>query len=279
MSSKDIYGLDDYLSIHLSKRCNLRCPHCYQKTYDSQVVKMEDVRKAISIFQPKWVVLYGGEPMVEQDTIRQILQEFPDKKYLMYTNGTIWNEELFNRIDKIVVTVESFIYEEAKKYRPTMSESQHRKSIELVRKYKGKTEILHNIYPTSHDKYFYRMARLLGVNVQSYPIVLNTEAFEFDPSVVEAPVFKQMMPNRRPKMRLLENGTLTRDMRGVYNLCHVDNWKEEYRDVLLPISNKCLKCKYYGFCPASSIFPHFTYDILKQKVHPHFCQLTEKVYG
>lgn len=278
MNKTNIYGLDDYLSIHLSKRCNLKCPHCYQTTYQSQVVSVDDVKKAVNIFSPKWLVLYGGEPMIEQKTIRQIIDTFPDKKYLIYTNGTIWNKDIFERMDKIVVTIESFIYEEAIKYRK-MSKEQHDKSIKLVRAYKNKCEILHNIYPTSHDKLFYCMARLLDVKVQSYPIILNSSEFKFNESVLESNIFHYMKPNRFPKMRLLEDGTLTRDMRGIYNLCHVNEWNNSYEDISLPISDKCLNCKYLNYCPASSIFPHFVYDILKVQENPHFCKMTEAVYG
>ena len=88
-----------------------------------------------------------------------------------------------------------------------------------------------------------------------------------------------MPPNRFPKMRLLENGILTRDMRGIYNLCHINDWKSSYKDIPLPISDKCKKCKYLNYCPASSIFPHFVYDILKTQQKPHFCRMTEIVYG
>lgn len=79
-------------------------------------------------------------------------------------------------------------------------------------------------------------------------------------------------------MRLLEDGTLTRDMRGIYNLCHIDDWKSSYKDKPLPISDRCLNCKYLNYCPASSIFPHFVYDVLKVQKNPHFCQMTEAAY-
>lgn len=274
---KSNYDLDDYLSIHLSKRCNLKCPHCYQKTYDSEIIDIENIKKAVAIFNPTWLVLYGGEPMIEQEIIKTIFKEFPDKKFLMYTNGTIWNEEIFERLDKIVVTIESFFYDEAIKYRP-LTKKQHAKSIELVRKYKSKTEILHNIYPTSHDKYFYRMAKLLDIPVQSYPIIRQTEKFKFDMSMLDAPFFfREMPPNTLPKMRLLENGILTRDMRGIHNICHVNDWKEEL-DKELPLSDKCKACKYLNFCPASSIFPHFVNDTLEKIEKPHFCKMTENVY-
>lgn len=276
--SNRIYELDDYLSIHLSKRCNLKCPHCYQTTYQSKTIDLNYVKKAVDIFSPKWLVLYGGEPMIEQDTIKKIISMFPNKKYLIYTNGTIWNKKIFDRMDKIVVTIESFFYEDAIKYR-NLSQEQHKKTIDLIMMYKNKTEILHNIYPTSHDKNFYRMANLLGVNVQSYPIILNSSVFKFNKSILESNLFHYMQPNRFPKIRLLEDGTVTRDMRGIYNYCHIDNWKDEYKDKPLPIHNKCLKCKYLNYCPASSIFPHFVYDILNKQDKPHFCKMTEAVYG
>lgn len=275
--NNDKLNLSDYLSIHLSKRCNLKCPHCYQTTYSSERVDLEDVKKAVNIFAPKWIIFYGGEPMVEQDLILNIMDICPDKYFLIYTNGTIWNKEIFDRLDKIVVTIESFFYEEAKKYRP-MTPEQHRKSIELIRHYKDKTEILHNIYPTSHDKYFYRMARLLGIKVQSYPIIMNISDYLYNDSIKDSNIFHYMKPNVFPKMRLLENGTLTRDMRGIHNLCHINKWKDDYIHIPLPISDACRCCEYINKCPASSIFPHFAYDILKINKEPHFCKMTKDYY-
>lgn len=272
------YGLNDFLSIHLSKRCNLKCGHCYQQTYESSIIRLDHIEKAVKTFQPKWIVLYGGEPMVETKTIQQILEKFPDKKYLIYTNGTIYNESILDRMDKIVVTIESFFYEEAIKYR-NMTKKQHELSIEIVRKYIAKTEILHNIYPTSHDKYFYRMAKFLGIKVQSYPIILNSSDFYFDKSMLESGLFREMKPNQFPKIRLLEDGFVTRDMRGINILSHIDAWNASYNNIPLPISPKCKICKFFGRCPASSIFPHFVYDVLAENDNPHFCKLTEAAYG
>lgn len=270
-------NLGDYLSIHLSKRCNLKCQHCYQTTYFSQTVSLNDVEKAIAIFNPKWIVFYGGEPMVEQNMILKIINKYPKKNFLLYTNGTIWNKEIFNRLDKIVITIESFFYEEAIKYRP-LTKKQHQKAIDLALKYKNKVEILHNIYPMSHDKMFYRMAKLLNIKVQSYPIIMNTSLFRYMNSIEESNIFHEMSPNRFPKMRLLEDGTLTRDMRGIYNLCNINEWSEDYRTKPLPISEKCLSCDYLNMCPASSIFPHFVYDVIRVNKNPHFCKMTKEYY-
>lgn len=274
----DKYGLDSYLSIHLSKNCNLKCEHCYQDTYKSNIINIDDIQAADNIFHPEWFVLYGGEPMIEIKTIREIIKKFPDKKYLIYTNGTIYDKDIFDRMDKIVITIESFFYKEAVKYR-RMTPQQHARSIAVVRQYKEKAEILHNIYPTSHDKSFYRMARLIGIKVQSYPIIMDSEDFVMNDSIIESGIFHHMDPNCFPKMRLLEDGTLSRDMRGKHNLSHVREWKAEYLNKPLPVSPTCKNCSYYGRCPASSIFPHFVNDILSHNRKPHFCKMTEAVYG
>ena len=69
-------------------------------------------------------------------------------------------------------------------------------------------------------------------------------------------------PLVRPKRRVLEDGTATRDMRGIYN-----------GDNDLPVHDKCRTCGLLTACPFVSMFPHFCHDVIRDMrgVEPWFC--------
>ena len=269
----------DCLSIHVTDGCNLRCTHCYQENYEHNLIPLKFVEKAVNLFDPKMIVLYGGEPMVAATRIMEIMKLFPDKKYMIYTNGTIVNEVVFDALDKIVITMESFLYQEAVKYR-RLTRAQLDTNFYIIDKYKDKVELLHNIYPLFHDKYFYRMARTAGVNVQTYPLILNTSEMSVDVSKLDKGLFAEKVetPLVYPKLRLLVNGDITRDMRGKNIIGNIMDMNCPHVDSPLEVSDKCKACKYYLHCPACNIFPHFCKDILEVNENPHFCKFTEELW-
>lgn len=99
-----VFGFDPpgFMTISPAKRCNLKCKGCYansssekdQLPYDifSRVIKeMHDLWGA------RFVVISGGEPMLyrwNNKGIIDIFQENPDSLFLMYTNGSLINEEV-----------------------------------------------------------------------------------------------------------------------------------------------------------------------------------------
>ena len=221
---------DNTVAIHITKMCNLRCPYCYQKDYSnySQTINLKEAFKAIDVLGPKNIVLFGGEPVVQPKIVKAIINKYPDKGYILHTNGTIRNEEILDRVDAIYLTMEHFLKYKEAKYRP-MTGKQYESMIGILNDYKDKIIVIHNIYPDDYDHTFYRMARLYGIKVQSYPMVTDSEDMVF------ASETTQYLPANcghltKPKLRILEDGIITRDMRGIYNICKADDWKEEYRD-------------------------------------------------
>lgn len=270
------FNNEDTVALHVTKMCNLRCPCCYQKDYSdySQVINLAEAFKAIDVLRPENLVLFGGEPLVQPKIVKEIINRYPNKGYILHTNGTIRNEEILNRADVIYLTLEHFLKHEETKYRP-MTDKQYETMIGILHDYKEKIIIIHNIYPDDYDPTFYRLARLYGIKVQSYPIVTASEDMIF------AAETAQYLPAgcghlTKPKLRILEDGTITRDMRGIYNICKAEDWKEEYREQELPIHNKCHACQYFNTCPACEEFPHFCKDVLDKIDHPHFCKYTEE---
>ncbi|MCX7995729.1 MAG: radical SAM protein [candidate division WOR-3 bacterium] len=100
---REKFGFDPpgFMTISPAKKCNLRCKGCYansasekdQLPYDifSRVIK--EMRE---LWGARFVVISGGEPMMykwNNKTIVDIFKENPDSLFLMYTNGSLINEE------------------------------------------------------------------------------------------------------------------------------------------------------------------------------------------
>jgi MoaA/NifB/PqqE/SkfB family radical SAM enzyme len=276
------YSNDDTIALHITKMCNLRCSHCYQNDYAdySQTLNLEEAYKAIDILNPKNIVLYGGEPLIKPDIVKSIMNKYPNKGFLLHTNGIIINREILDSVDLILITLESFLKQRMPQYRQ-MTDSQYKNMIQTLNNYKNKLTIIHNIYPDGNDELFYKMSRLFGAPVSTYPIVMCTENMEFDESSVQyMPIYMRngIKVLTKPKLRVLEDGTITRDMRGIYNICKIEDWKEEYMNYELPVHDKCKNCNYFGRCPACNEFPHFCKDVLDKINNPHFCKYTKELH-
>lgn len=272
------FSNDDTLAIHITKACNLRCKSCYQQEYSSYTkdANIEYIHKAISKIKPKNIALYGGESLLKPNLCWEIINTHPNLGYILHTNGSIVSKKLLDRVDGIFFTLESFIYDKTPAYRRYTLE-QWEVLMSNLRRYKDKAKITHNIYPDSNDTMFYDMAKLFGIKYGTYQIILNSSYCEYNLKLAKyLPRSNTVLDN--PKLRLLENGMVTRDMRGVYNICHIDDWTDDKRSYRLPISNICKECKYFTKCPACNIFPHFCKDVLEKNNHPHFCKFTEALW-
>ena len=106
-----IKSIDEfYIQWHITDRCNLRCPHCYQEVYNSKSeLSLSDLRKIadqITNALKKWkkkgrIALTGGEPFLKSEI-------FPLMEYLeqdesvwrigVLTNGILINDDIVNRL-------------------------------------------------------------------------------------------------------------------------------------------------------------------------------------
>jgi uncharacterized protein len=114
-------------TIFITEKCNLRCKYCYEsgmersghmdinvanKTIDFILRKI----KSESLDRPLYVVLHGGEPLVNFEMVKYIHKKLSDKVkereiiYDMTTNGTVLDSEkidfICNNIDNISVSID-----------------------------------------------------------------------------------------------------------------------------------------------------------------------------
>lgn len=252
------------IGVHVTSACNRRCGHCYQRDYGREI-DLSAVARTLAGLDFADILVYGGEPLVRPGAVRALMDAYPGKGFFLATNGTLDRRDILDRADGILLTLESFFPERQPPCRAFGTEA-FRTILGVLDRYAEKTRILHNVYPEGNDPAFLRMARLRGLEVAVYPVVMPGTAWDVDQEAFRSlPVFAA--PLTRPKRRVLEDGTLTRDMRGVYN-----------GGGELPVSGKCLACDFIAACPFCSMFPHFCKDVIEamNPVEPWFCACTRR---
>lgn len=272
------FSNDTTVTLHVTRACNLQCPHCYQQGlggFDKTVIDLDKAHKALDLLKPKGLVFYGGEPLLHPEVIKEFVAQYPHCRTVVITNGTIWNPKIFDMVDVVSVSLGSFRYERAVLDRP-YSKSQFETVLRVLRAYREKLLISHDIYPTHHDDDFYRVAGLSDIPVDTYPVVTADRDFILHSAYVPHLVMRGE-PLVFPKLRVLESGVITRDMRGVYNLADADHWTEDMKDRPLPLHERCRACSNLKHCPACLMFPAFVHDYLKAEPDEphHFCKMAK----
>lgn len=94
------------LHLHLTNRCNLRCPHCYMKSgnFFEKELSFDEIKKLCTDFKSvggTHLSLTGGEPTVRND-FEDILVYACDigLKVSIFSNGCLWDNEKIKRINK-----------------------------------------------------------------------------------------------------------------------------------------------------------------------------------
>ncbi len=92
-----------------TKTCNLRCTGCYADSGPSSE-KLEwpiihrMVREARELWGLVFIVLSGGEPLAYRDegkTVLDLAEMNPDMFFMMYTNGTLIDDEVARRLGRL----------------------------------------------------------------------------------------------------------------------------------------------------------------------------------
>lgn len=93
------------LHLHLTNKCNMRCPHCYMKSGKAYGREMttDEVKSLLESFRKAGgtnVSLTGGEPTQREDffEICSFIQSLK-MKISIYTNGIFWNEERVSKLN------------------------------------------------------------------------------------------------------------------------------------------------------------------------------------
>ncbi len=106
--------------IEPTDRCNLNCPGCYAKsTRDGANISYEqlvDIVDQVIDMGVTLVTISGGEPFLrekEDHAITRLAERFPDRGFLVYTNGTLIDEETAARLGEVgnvfpAISVEGF---------------------------------------------------------------------------------------------------------------------------------------------------------------------------
>lgn len=268
------------LAIHITNKCNLKCPGCYALAGDrKKVINFEDIKMAIEKIKPKNIVFFGGEAILEPDIIRKTMKEFPQISYALHTNGTNYTldtKDIYKSLDRIILTLDSLNYEWLSKYKH-FTKDDYQNLTSLLEEFKDKITITHNVFAANNDADFLSdISEYSKLPIDWYVFITKKEWQQFFPYFREKMLFWKNPINVKPKLRLLTDGTITRDMRGIYNLCHITEWNESFLDKELPVSNTCKKCSYFNVCLACTQFPHFVKDIIDDiNYEPHFCKFTK----
>lgn len=111
-SFNDKYGIDppNFIVLSPTQRCNLNCTGCYacsdRTTAPTLPFRLVDkiVGEVHDSFNSRFVTISGGEPFMYNDdgkTIFDIFEKYNDMFFLIYTNGTLINEKIASRLEKL----------------------------------------------------------------------------------------------------------------------------------------------------------------------------------
>ena len=276
------YSNLDTISLHITNQCNIRCKGCYLgNKRDTQTMSISIAKQAIEILQPKNVVFFGGESILCPDLLINIMSCYPNLNYILHTSGTIYNKYILDKVKTIALTLDAFKYEYVICNKPTSKKIYNIRNT-IIKDYISKIVITHNIHPNNNEPNFMDSltSGLKDMNINFIPpidwylMVTREENQEYLDEYDEYTPINYI--NTQPKLRILQDGTVTRDMTGHFNICHISKWKQRYKTNSMPISNKCKECKYLYKCHACNMFPHFCKIILDSiSYKPHFCKFTE----
>ncbi len=111
-----------FLTISPTHACNLKCSGCYANSSVAFSEKLDwDVLDRIvteetKLWRAYFTVISGGEPLLYKDkgkTILDLAKKHPDNYFLMYTNGTLIDEEMAKKLAEVgnitpAISVEGF---------------------------------------------------------------------------------------------------------------------------------------------------------------------------
>ncbi len=106
---KNGFAPPTFLTISPFKGCNLRCKGCYAASggHSGNTLEYSIVRKILAQAKDLWgarfFVISGGEPFLyesEGKTILDLFEENRDSYFLVYTNGTLVDEETARRLER-----------------------------------------------------------------------------------------------------------------------------------------------------------------------------------
>ena len=109
---KETYGMNPpaFLTLSPSKRCNLKCTGCYASSAADTTASLDFdvvdriVREQEDLWASHFTVISGGEPLMYRSQGKGILHlaaRHPDTFFLMYTNGTLIDEQVADTMARL----------------------------------------------------------------------------------------------------------------------------------------------------------------------------------
>lgn len=157
------YSNSDTVGVHVTSSCNRRRGHCYQRNF-TRDMNIDAVCRTLEGMEFANILLYGGEPLVRPFIVRSFMDRWPGRGFYLAANGTVPDWEIYDRVDGILLTVESFLPQRQPSFRD-FGRGAFRTIMTVLDRYADKIRILHDVYPYGNDPAFYRMARLRGLDV------------------------------------------------------------------------------------------------------------------
>lgn len=104
------------LTLHMTNKCNLKCKYCFvphgtcSMTFE---IAMNAIKLAMKDGKPTGILFYGGEPLLEKDTIYKIVEATQKIKketgheffYKMTTNGTLLDAAFLKMAGQVNLTI------------------------------------------------------------------------------------------------------------------------------------------------------------------------------
>ena len=93
------------LIFSITNKCNLECQGCYQQVFhpaseqELSSDKLKEITREAHRLGIYFFVIAGGEPLIRPEML-QITQEFPEIIFLVFTNGTLINENMVKQFRK-----------------------------------------------------------------------------------------------------------------------------------------------------------------------------------
>lgn len=111
----------------MTDKCNSQCRYCYEKSENEfgeklnkkfhfdfsapcfSEVNVNVLKKFIKKDKSPKIIFYGGEPLLNQEKMIEIMKMIPDAKYFMQTNGKLLNQlpkQYLQKFSKILISID-----------------------------------------------------------------------------------------------------------------------------------------------------------------------------
>jgi putative peptide-modifying radical SAM enzyme len=155
----------------LTHLCNLHCDYCGYEGESSEFAPAEieyDVNdlKRFTMKDPEAsIIFYGGEPLIRQNIIRQIMDFIPAKRYLLQTNALNLGDlesEYLKRLDAILVSIDGR-KETTDRYRGNGVYEKILENLRDIRKRGFVGDVIARMTASRHTEIFHDVTHLLDI--------------------------------------------------------------------------------------------------------------------